>query len=251
MQHHPTRFNCVGCGACCKGRFIPLTLGEARQWLERGHDVVILLEAFAQPYWSASEQEYQHSLLRSAQVSCGATQVQVTAIFAAYALTQCPNLGSDDLCGIYEDRPLVCRIYPMEINPFIELEPQNKDCPPEAWESGEIIFKDAAQDPTLSSLIQASRLADRADARTKVSICNRMGINVAAWKSDAFVIHFPAPDQFLEAVNAQASISEEDTRDLGTWKLRVAESSLRGDLEDGQLALDETENASYIFHALR
>lgn len=250
-MHYPTRFSCVGCGACCKGRFIPLTLEETRQWLERGHDVAVLLEAFSRPYWTATEKEYQHSLLRSAEVSCGTTQVNVTAIFAARALTQCPNLQSDDLCGIYENRPLVCRIYPMEINPFIELDPQNKDCPPEAWEPNAIIISDACADPTLSSLIQASRLADRSDARPKISICNQMGINVAAWKADAFVIHFPTRDQFLEAVNAQASRPEDDAPDLGTWRLRIAESSLRSELEGGQLAFDETETASYILHALR
>ncbi|MBD8707172.1 YkgJ family cysteine cluster protein [Pseudomonas sp. CFBP 13711] len=250
-MHYPTRFSCVGCGACCKGRFIPLTLGETKQWLERGDDVAVLLEAFSRPYWAASEQEYQHSLQRSAQVSCGATQVHVTAIFAAHALTQCPNLQRDDLCGIYENRPLVCRIYPMEINPFIELEPLAKDCPPEAWEPNTIIISDASADPTLSSLIQASRRADRNDARLKLSICNQMGINVAAWKAEAFVIHFPARDQFLQAVNDQASSFQDDQSDLGGWTLRVAGADLSNELKNGKLALDETENPSYIFHALR
>ncbi|MEX6674449.1 YkgJ family cysteine cluster protein [Pseudomonas sp. W2Oct36] len=250
-MHYPTRFSCVGCGACCKGRFIPLTLGETRQWLERGDDVAILLEAFSRPHWPVSEQEYQHSLLRSAQVSCGATQVQVTAIFAAHALTQCPNLQRDDLCGIYENRPLVCRIYPMEINPFIELEPQAKDCPPEAWEPNTIIISDASADPALSSLIQASRLADQNDAGLKISICNQMGINVAAWKAEAFVIHFPERDQFLEAVNGQTSSFQGDQSDLGAWMLRVASPALCNELKNGQLALDEAEHPNYIFHALK
>ena len=251
MQHQPTRFNCVGCGACCKGRFIPLTLIEARQWLERGHDVAILLEAFKQPFWLASEQEYQHSLLRSAQVSCGNTQVQVTAIFAANALGQCPNLQANDLCSIYEERPLVCRIYPMEINPFIELKPQNKDCPSEAWEHGEIIANDTGPDSSLNSLIQLSRLADRADARAKVSICNRVGINVAAWKAEALVIQFPAREQLLQAIYDEEATPEAGTQALGRWKLRVAQPSLSQALASGKLALDEAEHVNYAFHALR
>lgn len=251
MEHNPTRFNCVGCGACCKGRFIPLTLMEARQWLERGHDVVILLEAFKRPYWSASDHEYQHSLLRWAQVQSGSTHVQATAIFSANALTQCPNLEADDRCGIYDERPLVCRIYPMEINPFIELKPENKDCPTDAWKQGDVIVSDSGAEPTLASLIQVSRLADRVDARAKISICNRMGINVAAWKADALVIHFPARERFLEAINAEYSTSEDDASELGTWKLRVAPSPLRDELTQGQLALDEAENVNYIFHALK
>ncbi|MFP3926526.1 YkgJ family cysteine cluster protein [Pseudomonas sp. W5-36] len=251
MQHQPTRFNCVGCGACCKGRFIPLTLLEARQWLERGHDVAILLEAFKQPHWPASEQEYQHSLLRSAQVSCGNTHVQVTAIFAANALAQCPNLQANDLCGIYKERPLVCRIYPMEINPFIELMPQNKDCPSDAWEHGEIIASDTGPESSLSSLIQVSRLSDRADARAKVAICNRLGINVAAWKADALVIQFPAREQLLQAINAEGATPEAGPQALGKWKLRVAQSPLSEALAHGELALDEAESVNYAFHALR
>jgi Fe-S-cluster containining protein len=251
MQLQPTRFNCVGCGACCKGRFIPLTLLEAKQWLERGHDVAILLEAFKQPFWPASEREYQHSLLRSAQVSCGDTDVQVTAIFAANALAQCPNLQADDLCSIYDERPLVCRIYPMEINPFIELKPQDKDCPHEAWGHGEIIASDSGSDSSLNSLIQVSRLADRADARAKIAICNRLGINVAAWKAEALVIQFPARELLLEAINAEEPIPESDTQALGRWKIRVAQSSLGQALAHGELALDDAESVNYVFHALR
>lgn len=251
MQHIPTRFSCVGCGACCKSRFIPLTLVEARQWLSRGHDVVILLEAFKRPYWSAPDPEYQHSLLRSAQVRSGATHMQATAIFAANAVAQCPNLQADDRCGIYDERPLVCRIYPMEINPFIELKAENKDCPADAWEDGEVIVSDAGADPTLASLIQVSRLTDRADARAKISICNRLGINVAAWKADALVIQFPAREQLLEAMNAEASTVKGSAAELGSWKLKVAPSPLRDELTHGQLALDEAEHVSYVFHALK
>lgn len=251
MQHQLTRFNCVGCGACCKGRFIPLTLLETRQWLERGHDVAILLEAFNQPLWSASQREYQHSLRRSAQVRCGSARVQVTAIFAANALAQCPNLQANNLCSIYEERPLVCRIYPMEINPFIEMNPQNKDCPSDAWEHGDIIANDTRPDSSFDSLIQTSRLADRADAQAKVSVCNRLGINVAAWKSEALVIHFPVPGQLLEAINAESATAQVGTEALGSWKLRVAQSSLGETLVHGKLALDEAESTNYIFHALR
>lgn len=251
MQHQPTRFNCVGCGACCKGRFIPLTLLEATQWLERGHDVAILLEAFKHPLWSASEQEYQHSLLRSVQVPCGRTHMQVTAIFAANALPQCPNLQVDDRCGIYEERPLVCRIYPMEINPFIELKPQNKECPSDAWEHGEIIANDTGPEASLSSLVQVSRLSDRADARAKVAICNRLGLNVAAWKADALVIQFPAREQLLQAINAEGETPAAATQALGEWKIRVGKPSLSEALARGELALDEVEHVNYTFHTLR
>ncbi|WP_367889644.1 YkgJ family cysteine cluster protein [Burkholderia sp. L27(2015)] len=51
-------------------------------------------------------------------------------------------------CGIYEQRPLVCRIYPAEISPFVELTPMHKACPPDAWTPG------------LPPLLRAGKLVD-------------------------------------------------------------------------------------------
>ncbi|HMD72294.1 MAG TPA: YkgJ family cysteine cluster protein [Steroidobacteraceae bacterium] len=59
--------------------------------------------------------------------------MRVIVILAAYFSGACPNLAADAHCKIYQRRPLVCRIYPAEINPFILLKPGNKACPPEAW----------------------------------------------------------------------------------------------------------------------
>src|SRR3546814_8575294 len=36
-------------------------------------------------------------------------------------------------CGNYAERPRICRIYPLEARPFIDLRPESKLCPPEAW----------------------------------------------------------------------------------------------------------------------
>jgi hypothetical protein len=67
-------------------------------------------------------------------VPSGNTQAFVAITFAAYNAGRCRNLDEDNLCRIYERRPLVCRIYPMEINPHIPLNPAAKDCPPQSWE---------------------------------------------------------------------------------------------------------------------
>ncbi|MEZ1909209.1 YkgJ family cysteine cluster protein, partial [Pseudomonas aeruginosa] len=75
----------------------------------------------------------------------------------------------NDLCTIYDQRPLVCRIYPVEINPHIPLRPDNKDCPPEAWQQGpELIHGTQVVDAELEALVQASRQADRDDIAAKV-----------------------------------------------------------------------------------
>ncbi len=67
------------------------------------------------------------------------------------------GLARQDRCGIYEERPLVCRIYPAEISPFITLDPADKVCPPEMWEAGEIIVSDRLVDPVLLIKIAQSR----------------------------------------------------------------------------------------------
>ncbi len=69
-----------------------------------------------------------------------ALPVRVLATIVASFDGPCPNLGPEFRCGIYEERPRVCRIYPAEVNPFIELTPANKACPPEAWHGDKPVF---------------------------------------------------------------------------------------------------------------
>lgn len=181
-------------------------------------------------------------------VDCGDTRIQVIAIFAGRALEQCPNLREDNLCGIYEDRPLVCRIYPMEINPFIPLIKAKKACPPQAWESEEIICTDGRLDPVLEALITASRQADRADAASKIAICAELGLDVASWKDDALVVYFPERTRLLEAIN-NAGDGAKRNHESG-WRVRVDKPSLRGRLTQAAIAVAINESATYIFHEL-
>ncbi|WP_244509794.1 YkgJ family cysteine cluster protein [Pseudomonas monteilii] len=114
-----SRFACVGCGACCKGRFVPLTLTETALWLGRGHSVAVLLEAFDESAWPPGAPEFDYHRLRSAPVKCGSSSLNVIAILAANVIPQCPNLGANNLCSIYSERPLVCRIYPWRSTPSL------------------------------------------------------------------------------------------------------------------------------------
>jgi hypothetical protein len=89
---------------------------------------------------------------------------------------------SDMRCGIYEQRPLVCRIYPAEINPFIELTPMRKACPPEAWTPGlpPLLRAGKLVGASILPLIQKSRDADANDVPIKQQVCALLGIDRAA-----------------------------------------------------------------------
>ena len=159
-----TTFSCVGCGKCCNDHHVPLTLPEARMWAADGGQVIVLVEAFLSNGLGLPAQQREHAERRSAVVRSGACEAYVAITFAAYNIGACRNLDQDNLCRIYERRPLVCRIYPMEINPHIPLNIAVKECPPQSWETGpQLIVGGQLVDPELAQLIQRSRQADRDD----------------------------------------------------------------------------------------
>lgn len=248
MENNAIRFACNGCGICCKGRLIPLTLNETRQWLQRGHEVAVILEAFDESTWALEPRQFAHSAQRAVEVTSGDARIRVVAVLAGNALQQCQNLGEDDRCGIYDERPLVCRIYPMEINPFIVLRPENKICPPEVWEEGEILFTDRIVDPALADQVERSRQADRDDAQAKIAICEAMGLNIAAWKGNALAVYLPDRAQLFEAIRSyDTGIAAPVHPD---WKVRVDAPALRQQLHQVGVALDDRLQTEYIFHAL-
>jgi Fe-S-cluster containining protein len=241
------QYTCVTCGICCKGRLIPLTVKEAEQWLARGNDVAILLEAFSLSSGGAQSPEYQHNASRAAKVTAGDNNLNVIAIFAGNALNQYPSLREDNLCGIYEERPLVCRIYPMEINPFIELKAENKICPPESWGSGEIICSDGEANPPLKLLIDQSKQADVKDAAVKVEICEFLGMTVASWKGYGLAVYFPKRDVLLAAILASGM---RPARSKSQWAVRTDNLELRHQLQGAGVPLAHEDASDYIYQAL-
>ncbi|RMQ43287.1 putative Fe-S oxidoreductase [Pseudomonas cichorii] len=248
MQSSVIRYNCVGCGVCCKGRLVPLTLVEAEQWLARGHDVAVVLEAFNELTWPLDSRQYAHSAGRSVAVNSAEGSMRVIAVLVGNALEQCPNLRADNLCGIYEERPLVCRIYPMEINPFIEVSQDNKICPPESWGSGEILCTDGVANPELQALVNQSPQADVRDAAAKIALCAQLGIKVASWKENAFAVYFPQRLQLIEAIRDSKTEVIEGWAD--GWKVRVDDLQLSEQLAVHNIHLADRETADYIFHKL-
>jgi len=201
-----TTFSCVGCGKCCSGHHVPLTLDEARMWASDGGQVIVLVEAFLPNGLGLPVAQREHAERRSAVVRSGTSQAMVAITFAAYNPGPCHNLDADNLCSIYERRPLVCRIYPMEINPHIPLNTAAKDCPPESWETGpQLIVGGKLVDQELAGLIERSRQADREEIGLKERICASLGIHTTALKGDGFTAYLPNMDAFAAAIDQARS----------------------------------------------
>ncbi|CAI8957252.1 putative Fe-S oxidoreductase [Pseudomonas sp. IT-P12] len=245
-----TTFSCVGCGKCCTDHHVPLTLAEARMWAADGGQVIVLVEGFLGNGLGVAAQQREHAERRSAAVNSGTTQAHVAITFAAYNAGRCRNLDDDNLCRIYERRPLVCRIYPMEINPHIPLNPAIKECPPESWEKGpDLIIGGELVDQELAGLIQRSRQADRDEIRTKDAICASLGIRTTALKGDGFTAYLPDMGAF-------ASVIEHVTQqplptDGSEWQFHVSGDDIASQLLAGGARVTIEPPLQYTFISLR
>jgi len=246
-----TRFSCVGCGSCCTDHHVPLTLGEALQWAVDGGSLIVLTEAFLADGYGVAVEQLTHATRRSTLVQSGSTHAHVAITFAAYNVGPCRNLDADKRCRIYERRPLVCRIYPMEINPHIPLRPEAKDCPPESWDQGpEMIVGGRLIDTELSRLIEQSRQADREDIATKEAICQRLGIRATALKGNGFVAYLPDMEAFATAVMAVVDGVEPNQADTG-WTFHVTGEPVISTLQLAGARLTTGDPANYLFIPLQ
>lgn len=204
------RFDCTMCGKCCHDLNLPVSVDEAISWLRRGGAVRILCEAIPWPEEPAADDaEAQYRRARSFAATSGALPARImTTLVAAFA-GACPFLAEDMRCGAYAERPRVCRIYPAEINPFATLTPERKACPPEAWADDQpwLLRDGVVVDTATANLITASRAAAVADTAAKEALCAILGIDRAALANEGFVIHTPAPDRLLAALEAAKQAS--------------------------------------------
>jgi Fe-S-cluster containining protein len=246
-----TQFSCVGCGKCCTDHHVPLTLVEAAQWAADGGSVIVLTEAFLADGYGVPPEQISHATRRSHPVSSGSAQALVAITFAAYNAGRCRNLDADNLCRIYERRPLVCRIYPMEINPHIPLRPQAKDCPSESWAQGpDLIVGGQLVDHQLMALIEQSRQADRDDIAQKQAICMALGINTTALKGNGFVAYLPDMNAFASAVAQSGAGTLPEVSNDG-WGFRVAGETATRRLQQAGARLESGESMSYMFIPLQ
>jgi Fe-S-cluster containining protein len=184
-------FSCTKCGRCCHNHNLPLTMDEAIAWLEDSGKVDLYCEADLWPEGPPPDDpRAAHRRRRSFPAKSGACRVRVTVVLVAAVSGPCRNLGGDSMCRIYERRPLVCRIYPAEINPFIELVPANKVCPPEAWRSAPVIALNGKPvGEETRALIGHSRQTDADEAPLKKDLCRILKIEVTALAGEGFAIH--------------------------------------------------------------
>ncbi len=199
------RFDCTMCGKCCHNLNLPISVDEAISWLKRGGAVKIFCEAIPWPEEpTADDVEAQYRRARSFAATSGALPARIMTTLVAAFEGACPFLAEDMRCGAYAERPRVCRIYPAEINPFAVLTPERKACPSEAWADDQpwLLRDDKVVDTVTADLITASRAAAVADTDAKKALCAILGIDRAALANEGFVIHAPAPDRLLAALEA-------------------------------------------------
>jgi Fe-S-cluster containining protein len=196
-------FSCTRCGKCCRDMKIPLSVAEAMKWLDRGHPVQLICEASPWPKEANDEDpRADHFKRRSFAVMSGSMPTRVVAMLVANITGTCPNLSADMLCGIYDDRPRVCRIYPAEVNPLLALNPEKKLCPPEAWTTDKPLFQRNGKviGGELVRDIEALRQADALDAKLKSRLCAALHVADAGLVHEAVLVYSPAPAALLAAL---------------------------------------------------
>jgi Fe-S-cluster containining protein len=215
-----THFGCTLCGKCCSNLKIPLTAAESVDWLRSGHPVQVICEATPWPAELPTDfKESEHRRRRSFAAVSGSMPIRVVVILAARIDGACPNLLPGLRCGIYEQRPLVCKIYPAEINPFVQLEPRNKACPPEAWAAHHPFLqrKGAVADEGVRRDIQSSRATDEMDVPLKLRLCKVLDLSDTALAAEGFVVYSPTIAALLGALS-QAMVATDAAPDLNPWR---------------------------------
>lgn len=196
-------FRCARCSKCCKNLKIPLSVDEAVHWLSDGNPVQVLCEAIP---WledlSASNQYAAFKRDRSFAAMSGKLPIRVLVTLAAPQGERCPNLVADNFCSIYERRPLVCRIYPAEGTPFLKLAPEQRHCPPEAWQAGgRSLMRNAVYTDNELRLHIRTRLNQGIwDVPSQEALCGALGINAVAMVNEGYVAHSPDNAMLLAAL---------------------------------------------------
>lgn len=244
-------FGCTQCGKCCRDTKVPLTVSEAIMWLNRGDEVQLLCEASPWPEALDREARAAHFKRRSFAVMSGSMPARVVILLVANIVGACPNLLSDMRCGIYGERPLVCRIYPAEINPFVALERANKACPPEAWSQNLPVLQrgDVLVDEVMRHDIDVSRAADILEAQIKYRLCLALNLANTALVHEAALVFSPSAKTLLSAL-AFATATDPHQVPVAQWHFVSDKGETLETLQKGgALAthLRDTEAASFQY----
>ncbi len=189
------------------------------RWLTDGNEVQVICEAVPWPAEpDAKDLPAAHRRRRSFPTASGSMATRVIVILAASFAGACPYLQPDMKCGMYPTRPLVCHIYPDEINPFIALNPKNKACPPEAWaESGPLLQRDGRlMDANIQELIETSRETDMREVDAKQRLCTALGLDSTSLAGEGFVVYAPGRSELLTEL--RRAVVPDDAAHAGTWR---------------------------------
>ncbi len=214
-------FTCTMCGNCCHNLRLPLSVSEAIRWLERGGEVQVFCEAMPWPVEpSMDDGQAQHRRVRSFAAQSGELAIRVMVTVVAAFDGACPHLRADMRCGAYEARPSVCRIYPAEINPFVEMMPAHKACPPEAWTDDKPSFIKGGEivDSITADLIRDSREAAIRDVSVKERLCGNAGFHTASLANEGFITYTLPPRAMLDELY-RAQEPATSARPAVSWRI--------------------------------
>jgi len=243
-------FNCTQCGKCCRDTKIPLTVAEAIKWLNRGHEVQLLCEASPWPGALDGDPRAAHFKRRSFAVMSGSMPTRVVVMLVANVVGACPNLLANRRCRIYEDRPLVCRIYPAEINPFVAFKRENKACPPEAWTKEQPVFQREGDlmDDVIRHDIEMSRAADALDADLKSRLCAALNVVDTALVHEAVLVYSPTAETLLSALDT-AIATDSCQEPTAQWRFVSDQPETMANIEKSggiALYLRDAEGPSFL-----
>lgn len=246
------------CGKCCHDLRLPLSVDEAMTWLGNGGQVELFCEAIPWPVEPAeTDLPAQHKKRRSFAAASGTLPLRVVVNLVASYAGACPFLQADLRCGVYETRPRVCRIYPAEVNPFVELDPAGKACPPEAWggENRVLARGGVIVDAEIATLVAQSREADARDTGAKARLCASLGVSTAALANEGFAMHTPDLATLLHALSVARESTEGALGGPPQWSFVSNRSATRTVLEEIGAKVAPLENGTsdacryYAFHA--
>lgn len=215
-------FGCTGCGKCCRDLWLPLTVEEAVAWLERGQPVNVLCEAMVWPVEPENDAVAAYKKERSFPAACGPLPIRIGMSLAAHHDGPCPNLLPDLRCRIYDARPLVCRLYPVEFNPFVVFDPKSKRCPPEAWEPSNpvLLTNDGYAGNELPDAIARFRAAAASEVGIKAGICEALGLRAASLANEGYMTYRPDPATLLDILrNAMTGGNAEERAQPADWTI--------------------------------
>jgi len=228
-------FNCTMCGKCCHDHSLPLTFDEAIMWLEDGGHLHLFCDAAASPVAEDPAQVAlaAYRIRRAFAARCGSARIHVVTTLVGVIKGPCRNLGPDMRCQIYDRRPLVCRIYPAEVNPFYEFDTARKACPPEAWtQGGTLVSNGDPVDKDTLALIAESRRRDAEDAPRKRRLCRALGIDAASIAGEGFAIHLRNTGTVLKALYETKDGPADEGPDDTDWRLYSPNAETAGTLRD-------------------